>query len=80
MTEYSYGPWIKHDGKGMPVDGDTLVCVRWADGFASHWADNPVEARQWAHSNDEMWSSWRSGSVDDENCISEYRVVTEVKP
>lgn len=23
--------WIKHDGKGMPVDGDTRVDVRWAD-------------------------------------------------
>lgn len=22
--------WIKHDGKGMPVDGDARVYVRWA--------------------------------------------------
>lgn len=24
--------WIKHDGKGMPVDGNTLVTVRFRDG------------------------------------------------
>ncbi len=27
--------WIKHDGKGMPVDGDTLVFIRQRCGFES---------------------------------------------
>lgn len=43
--------WIKHDGKGMPVDGDTRVDVRWAheereddlDSPASLWNIYPFE-------------------------------------
>jgi hypothetical protein len=27
------GEWIKHDGKGMPVDGDVLVRVKFGDGL-----------------------------------------------
>ncbi|MDX1222723.1 hypothetical protein GOL85_13420 [Sinorhizobium medicae] len=36
------GEWIEHDGKGMPVDGETPVVLRFRDGDmrigkAGHW-------------------------------------------
>lgn len=32
MTDYYFGPWIEHDGNGIPVSDDTLVCVKFVDG------------------------------------------------
>lgn len=36
--------WIKHDGKGMPVDGETLVHVRFFDGSENY---SPCPAIEW---------------------------------
>lgn len=36
--------WIEHDGKGMPVDGSTLVYVMFRDGAKD---EHPSRARIW---------------------------------
>lgn len=66
--------WIKHDGKGMPVDGNTLVKVKFGDGtsfekvfLAEYWHDpNDIESSSWfwADSNESAWCE-----------IAEYKVV-----
>ena len=33
--EWTVNGWVEHDGKGMPVDGDTLVVVWCRDGVCS---------------------------------------------
>lgn len=43
------GGWIEHDGKGMPVYGDTPVQVRQRDGWT---CGNYVNASYWAVSHD----------------------------
>ncbi|MDO6966966.1 hypothetical protein [Rhizobium alvei] len=70
MTEYSYGPWIKHDGKGMPVDGDTLVEVKYENGNV----DKPCEAE--IH---DLLDSWGPEPMVVVLSISEYRIVNEAK-
>lgn len=35
MTEWTVNGWIEHDGKGMPVAGDTIVSVRTRDEVSS---------------------------------------------
>lgn len=42
MMEWTVNGWIEHDGKGMPVDGDTIVAIRCRDGveFMSHPASD----------------------------------------
>lgn len=53
MTDTQTSEWIEHDGKGMPVDGDTEVEVRFPDGFvasavsASYWHGRTDEASSW---------------------------------
>lgn len=32
MMEWTVNGWVEHDGKGMPVDGDTIVAIRCRDG------------------------------------------------
>ncbi len=48
--------WIEHDGKGMPVDGDTLVICKFRDG------DEEKDGEEWAakfwHSSDPALSNW----------------------
>lgn len=47
--------WIKHNGKGMPVDGSVLVDVRLADGFehepdlAKNWLERDGSRSNWHH-------------------------------
>lgn len=50
MTKYTYSEWIEHDGKGMPVNKNTIVRVRTGDDWeepldgilwpAGHWGTN----------------------------------------
>lgn len=53
------GEWIEHDGKGMPLSGDTFVLCRFNDGSeedrcdfdftdqASYWNDEKDIANAW---------------------------------
>ncbi|WP_460231515.1 hypothetical protein [Agrobacterium radiobacter] len=47
--------WIKHDGKSIPVNGDTIVEVRMASGFeydadfASNWLEREGSKSNWHH-------------------------------
>lgn len=65
------GEWIEHDGKGMPVGGDTRVEVRFRDGFegsitnAVYWDDGERQYSNW-------WDSSISPKVD----ITHYRIVS----
>jgi hypothetical protein len=66
--------WIEHDGKGMPVDGDVHVKVKFRDGDeyksitnASYWDDNDPMASNW------VWIYDLAPSTD----ITHYRIVKE---
>jgi len=72
--------WIEHDGKGMPVDGDTLVYVRFADG----WEDerdafgndlSPDKAKVWGSgpSSNWVWGEQRPIHLE----IVAYRIVSQ---
>ena len=45
--------WIEHDGKGMPVDGEVIVDVKFPDGVvvselrAKHWHHAYTDASNW---------------------------------
>lgn len=52
--------WIKHDGKGMPVDGETRVQIICSDGFSG--SDNAGE-----------WNGWDWVGYPD---ITHYRIVS----
>lgn len=56
--------WIEHEGKGMPVDGETVVEVRFRDGY-------------WASSMPAMNRFWGAAGL---NTITHYRIVDEAKP
>ncbi|WP_430256512.1 hypothetical protein [Neorhizobium sp. DAR64872/K0K18] len=55
--------WTEHDGKGMPVTGDTVVQVRFKGGWtderhntfddASYWHDEQPEASSWVSTEDD---------------------------
>lgn len=71
--------WIEHDGKSMPVDGDTLVFVRFGDGSDDEKIGRePIKARWWhfwysiADSN-WVWTENRSSTSD----IVAYKIVGE---
>lgn len=57
--------WIEHDGKGMPVDGETVVFVKFGDGGedwrhnkASFWHDGNPRYSFW------VWNHDRPGSLE----------------
>lgn len=56
--------WIEHDGKGMPVDGETRVWVRFRSGIE----DGPSRSKAWC------WNECGAGTV------THYRIVDEAKP
>lgn len=66
--------WIEHDGKGMPVNGEEFVDVKFRDGeiFGTF-----VEARVW-HATDpshlQEESNWIFSDPEDDNDIVAYRV------
>lgn len=64
MTENKDG-WIEHDGKGMPVDGETLVNVRLRDGI--EFDDGQTLASDWG-------LCWRH-DPEHRNDIIAYRIV-----
>lgn len=79
MTDYYFGPWIEHDGNGIPVSDDTLVCVKFVAGYYD-WEDRPLYASVWdckeipEHSN---WVIDREEESDDAAIIA-YRIATPI--
>lgn len=70
--------WIKHDGKGMPVDGDVLVLCRFRDGedeVSFGW--KPSKASYWHHSCKGL-SNWVHELPSSADIIA-YRIVEEQK-
>ena len=67
----SGGGWIAHDGKGMPVDGNTLVWVKFDDGGDDTHNPSPKTAEWWQGGAD-SWSpeAWTK--------IAAYRIVESV--
>ncbi len=63
------GEWIEHDGKGMPVDGDVLVHVKFAVGGSDEDCE-PQTAMWWNH--EENWIDHQ-----DPFSITHYRIVKE---
>ena len=61
--------WIEHDGKGMPVDGETVVDVQLRD-IRGSMKEGPYSARTWG------WA-WKGRSL---GTITHYRIVDEAKP
>lgn len=61
--------WIEHDGKGMPVDGETMVSVR----FREKGERGSAPARFWDRCNP---SCWRHTGEETELDIIAYRVVS----
>lgn len=66
-----WSDWVEHDGKGMPVDTNARVMVRFRDGAvdagglcANFWHDDETSCSNWVH----------DGSAPD---ILAYRVVSE---
>ena len=79
MTKYTYSEWIEHDGKGMPVDGDVLVAVRFKDGEPG-FDDSPIPASYW-HNYEALASNWIAvpdDPYDDGFTISAYRIATPI--
>ncbi len=76
MENYIYGPWIEHDGKGMPVDGNQLVCVRFLDGDNLEFDEMPTFAESWDSIAPTLSNWYRDFSIDDGAAIVEYRLVT----
>lgn len=62
--------WIKHDGKDMPVPGDTMVFVRLRGGFEDHGA---VKASYWHH-DEPAASNWCHVDSERDYDIVAYRV------
>lgn len=76
MTKYTYSEWIDHDGKGMPVDGDVLVAVKFKDGDED-FINFPIRAEYW-HSDNEG-SNWVASNTDDDDAlITAYRIATPI--
>lgn len=65
MSDTQTSEWIEHDGKGMPVDGDTIVCIRMRDGDETPASWNTA-AEEWI---------WTWGERDRTGDIIAYRVV-----
>ena len=68
------GEWIKHDGTDMPVDGRTLVIVRYKDGTESHEAGRPASF-WWDH--DKACNNWHA--VGEGSDIVQYRLASTDK-
>jgi len=69
------GEWIKHDGKGMPVDGELFVDVRYLVGTER----SSVQAK-WLHASGGPLSDWIWPVPDDEFNIISYRIVEPHEP
>ena len=61
--------WIKHDGKGMPVDGDTRVDVRWAHEEREDALDSPAY----------LWDQTPQEWVDDPEDETGFRRITHYR-
>ena len=59
--------WIEHDGKGMPIDGEIRVHVKFRDGSESY-REYPWLARMWG-------SNWEHYPDHHEADIVAYRII-----
>lgn len=67
MGDGSLSEWIEHDGKGIPVDADQPVFVK----FASGWKDEHL-----GHSQASYWEwEWERVGTPWPSDIVAYRVV-----
>lgn len=76
MTKYTYSEWIEHDGKGMPVDGETIVRVRWGDG-----CEEPLDNANWtaaAWHEPETSSNWTCHEYSPDVAIVAYQIATPI--
>lgn len=64
--------WIEHDGKGMPVDGESKVYVKCRDGWSDDIRTILLPAKYW-HNDDPELSMWVHKESDYD--IVAYRVV-----
>ena len=60
-SEPDDGGWIKHDGGPCPVDGDTRVTLRFADGFECYSGIKAKDFSEglydwWRHENSSPWA------------------------
>lgn len=55
-----YG-WIKHDGRGLPIEGSTIVFVRWRDGKDDSHEAQGETAESWTRGKCNWWL-WSEGS------------------
>lgn len=63
------GGWIEHDGKGMPIDGDTKVVLRFRDG------DTRVGTAGFWHGDDGEGTQWVFDEGDPDFDIVAYRII-----
>jgi len=65
--------WIEHDGKGLPVPGDTLVLVKYRNGVGTG-SRPPSRAYRWGHG--EVDSNWNHEYPTGSDIIA-YKVVEQ---
>lgn len=63
--------WIKHDGKGCPVDSKCRVKVKFRDGYVGVWLAESL------NESDEEPSYWEF--QNSENDIVEYMVFDDIR-
>ena len=76
MTKYTYSEWIEHDGKGMPVDGETIVRVRLGNG----WKE-PATFEHWtaaAWHEPATSSNWTCHEYSPDDAIVAYQIATPI--
>lgn len=66
------GEWIEHDGKGMPVDGETMVQVRYRDGL-----EGSILRADFLDDENPARSNWWYSEVGPYEDITHYRIVSE---
>lgn len=64
--------WIEHDGNSMPVDGETLVYVKFADGMSDTHCRSPLPAQYWDGESPAQSNWFKNGMCAD---IVAYMVV-----
>ena len=71
------GEWIEHDGKGMPVDGDTLVLVKFRDSSPHYSVDGSERKASFWHHDNPKFSNW--SNLDAPADIIAYRIVSSTQ-
>lgn len=71
----AHGEWIEHDGKGMPVDGHTMVHIKLGSGLCDENL-KPERASWWHYGDGPGESNWIADE-DYLSTITHYRIVKE---